>query len=426
MFSTLNKDFRSGLGVFLVAVPLCLWIALASGAPAIAGLRAGIIGGIVVGFLSKSPLSVSGPAAGLVAIVIAAISKIGFDGFLVALIIAGILQILFGVLKLAKYAHYVPHSVIKGMLAAIGMTLIIKQWPVLFGVSKRWDILTHYNVVVLVIGVISLVVMFAREKRGKKHLPALPGSLIAVVIGLVWYLVYRYVLHGTLQTSLLIQLPAISSLVDVKNIIHFPVLSTIQSLLSHYQLRVTAVTIALVASIETILSVKAIDGLDPQKRITPLDWELIAQGIGNALSWFIGWLPITSVIIRSSVNLNAGAQSKLSCIIHGILIVTSLLLLSSIINLIPLTSLAAVLLLTGYNLTKIEWFIKEYKVGWIELASMLITFFVQLATDLLIGVASGLVFYYIATYLFARKDHQSVVEVVDEQNEKDVMEIVED
>jgi len=414
MFSTLNKDFWSGLAVFLVAVPLCLWIALASGAPAIAGLLAGIIGGIVVGFLSKSPLSVSGPAAGLVAIVVAAISKVWFDGFLVALMIAGILQMLFGVLKLAKYAHYVPHSVIKGMLAAIGMTLIIKQWPVLFGVTKRWDILAHYNIVVVVIGIVALGAMLAWDKWGKKHVPALPWSLIAVVIGLVGYIIYKYTLHGTLQESLLIQLPSISSLADIKNIIRFPVLSTMQSLLSNYQIRVTAITIALVASIETILSIKAIDGLDPQKRTTPLDWELISQGIGNALSWFVGWLPITSVIIRSSVNLDAGAQSKLSCIIHWVLIVVSLLLLSSIINLIPLTSLAAVLLLTWYNLTKIEWFIKEYKVGRIELTSMLITFFVQLATDLLIGVASGLVFYYVATYLFARKNHQSVIEVVDQ------------
>ena len=426
MFSTLNKDFWSGLAVFLVAVPLCLGIALASGAPAIAGLLAWIIGGIVVGFLSKSPLSVSGPAAWLVAIVVASISKLWFDGFLIALIIAWLIQVLFGLLKLSKYAHYVPHSVIKWMLAAIGMTLIIKQGPVLFGVTKRADILSQYNLIVICIGVVALLGMIIREKRGKKHIPAIPGSLIAVMIGLIGYMTYRYGFHNTLQNSLLIQLPSISSWADVKNIIHLPTISTIYWLLLNYQLRVTALTIALVASIETILSVKAIDGLDLQKRVTPLDWELISQGIGNTLSWLVGGLPITSVIIRSSVNLNAGAQSKLSCIIHGILIIIALVLFASIINLIPLTSLAAVLLLTWYNLTKIEWFIKEYKVGRVEVTSMVITFAVQLATDLLIGVASGLVFYYFATYLFVRKNHQSVVTVVDEHNDQDPMEIIED
>lgn len=312
------------------------------------------------------------------------------------------------------------------MLAAIGMTLIIKQWPVLFGVTKRVDILSQYNLIVVLIWVASLLGMIIRDKRGKKHIPAVPGSLIAVLIGLVGYITYRYGFNNVLQNSLLIQLPSISSWVDVKNIIHFPTISTIQWLLLSYQLRMTALTIALVASIETILSVKAIDGLDSQKRVTPLDWELISQGIGNALSGLVWGLPITSVIIRSSVNLNSGAQSKLSCIIHGVLIIVALVLFAGIINLIPLTSLAAVLLLTWYNLTKIEWFVKEYKIGRVEVASMIITFAVQLATDLLIGVASGLVFYYIATYFFVRKSDQSVVMVVDEHNDEDPMEVIED
>ncbi len=412
MLRNLKYDFPAGISVFLVAVPLCLGIAIASGADPMAGIIAGVIWWIIVWLLSKSPLSVSWPAAGLVAIVSVAITKLGFDQFLIAVVLAGIIQILLGLSKVSKFSHYVPHSVIKGMLAAIGLTLIIKQTPTLLG-SVGYDMST-ISPIILSIGVLSLIIMVLRQETLGKKYKSIPWSLIAVIAGtIISWTISTYFPELALSAKQLVALPVLESFNQISSLIHIPAMGS----RNNPQLYITALTIALVASIETILSIHAIDKLDPEQRKTPLNRELIAQGIGNSLSGLIWWLPITSVIVRSSVNLNSNAKSKQSAIIHGIFLIIAVIFGATLINMIPMACLAAVLIITWYKLISPQVLVQQRKEWYLEFTSFLLTIAVVIAEDLLLGVIAWIIFYYIIRYVLSKQEASALVAVV--ENEKD-------
>jgi carbonic anhydrase len=413
----LKYDLPSGIAVFFVAVPLCLGIAHASGAPLISGLITGIIGGIITGLISNSQLSVSGPAAGLTAIALAGIAKLGsFEAFLLATVLAGILQIIMGLLKAGLIATYIPNTVIKGMLSAIGLILIIKQFPHLIGydieafgvqefsdtaqdlnaakpegentLSLVWEALQNLNQGVLIIGLTSLVFLITWDKLFQKKFKTIPGALIVVIIGVVINYIYQnFLFVFPLEADHFVNIPKINSLVEFVHVSTFPD----SSAFGKFALYSTAFTIAIVASIETLLSVEAVDKLDEQKRKTPANRELIAQGIGNTLAGLLGGLPMTAVIVRGSVNTSAGAKTKLSTIIHGVLMVIAVVFLSQVMNLIPLASLAAVLIYTGYKLLAPAHFWEQYKKGWGQLIPFAVTVFAIVFSDLLIGVTIGVV-----------------------------------
>lgn len=411
-FSTLKYDFPAWIAVFLVAVPLCLGIAVASGANPMAGIIAGMIWWIVVWLLSKSPLSVSGPAAWLVAIVLVAIWKLGFDQFLIALAIAGIFQIIFWLSKISKYAHYVPHTVIKGMLAAIGLTLIIKQTPTLLG--SYWFNLNTIHIPIALIGFVCLGVIILREHTAWKKYKSIPGSLIAVLVGVVISLLYKnFSPDRILTTKQLVNLPILESVSKFSTLFHIPTFAIWRT---DPQLYITALTIALVASIETILSIQAIDKLDPQERKTPLDRELMAQWVGNTISGLIGGLPITSVIVRSSVNLNSNGQSKLSAIIHGLFILITLLFGAAIINMIPMASLAAVLLITWYKLITPQVILHQWRQWWLEFIPFVLTIVIVIAEDLLMGVVAGIIVFYVLEYFFNKT--QTIEQIIEEEDKE--------
>ena len=374
----LQSDLPASLVVFLVALPLCLGIALGSKVPLFSGIIAGVIGGIVVGFLSGSPLSVSGPAAGLTAIVAAAILKLPtFETFLLAVVIAGIIQLVLGFLKAGILGDYVPNSVIKGMLAAIGIILILKQLPHLVGFDKDFlgdetfsqadnentfsEILNAFGFITpgaALIGFISIAILVLFENKKIKEnsiLKQIPAPLLVVAIGLI----INEVLNANnsslaIQAEHLVNLPVAKNMSDFIGLFSKPDFSQ----LNNSTMWTVAITLAIVASLETLLSIEAIDKIDPYKRVTPTNRELKAQGIGNIISGLLGGLPVTSVIVRSSANVNAGAISKKSAIMHGILLFASVLLIPNLLNKIPLSALAAILIFTGYKLTKIPM-IKE-------------------------------------------------------------------
>ena len=368
----LKYDLPAGLVVFLVALPLCLGIALASGAPMFSGIIAGIIGGVVIGFLSGSHTSVSGPAAGLIIIVLSAIDTLGsYEAFLLSLVLAGFIQVLFGFFKAGVISLYFPSNVIKGMLAAIGLTLILKQIPHFLGVdgddfgemeffqkdgnttfSYLAEAFDGVNYGVMITGAVSFIVMLLWDTRWLKNvglLKQIPAALVAVIFGVLTNIIYAFVYpEFTIAQTHLVTLPSFNSFDGFKEVLIFPDISAF----GNYKVYITAFTLAFVASLETLLSVEAVDKLDPQKRSTPPNRELLAQGTGNILSGLIGGLPITAVIVRSSANLGAGGKSKLSAIFHGVLLVLAVLIFAKYINYIPLSSLAAILILVGYKLTK--------------------------------------------------------------------------
>jgi carbonic anhydrase len=416
-FKNLTYDIPSGIAVFFVAVPLCLGIAHASGAPLIAGLITGIIGGIIAGLISNSNLSVSGPAAGLTAIALAGIAKLGsFEAFLLATALAGILQIVLGVLKAGAIATYIPNTVIKGMLSAIGLILIIKQFPHLIGydieamgvqefadtaedLNKKipegentltilMEGINNLNQGVLLIGLLSLGFLIIWDKFFQARFKTIPGSLLVVLIGvLINYALENVLFTYPLESEHFVNIPKISSLSEFVHISSFPHWGAF----GQYAMYSTAFTIAIVASIETLLSVEAIDKLDVEKRKTGANRELVAQGIGNLLAGLLGGLPMTAVIVRGSVNVSAGAKTKASTIVHGCLILVSVVFFASIMNLIPLACLAAVLIYTGYKLLAPQLIIEQYKKGWGQLIPFLITVLAIAFSDLLIGVTIGIV-----------------------------------
>lgn len=390
------KDALSGLVVFLVALPLCLGIALASGAPILSGILAGIVGGIVVGFLSGSHISVAGPAAGLTAVILVQLEQLGgnYAAFLLCIIFAGGLQILFGLFKLGFFANYIPNNVILGLLAAIGVILIATQIPYLLGLGNfSWRELwidqginpnIQLDVGAMAIGLLSVVVILVWDKTPLKKL-VLPSALIAVLVAAVLNYVLTYLQSPwAIQTENLIQLPNLLNATESAFI--FPDWSALTNPLIY----TGAITLAVVASLETLLNLEAADKLDPHKRASPPNRELWAQGTGNIISGLIGGMPITSVIVRSSVNANTGARSKCSTIIHGILLLLAVLFFVPLMNMIPLSALAAILILTGFKLTHPGLFKKLYQQGWTQFIPFMITLVAILLTDLLVGILIGL------------------------------------
>ena len=409
LFANLKSDFASGLVVFLVALPLCLGIALASGAPLFSGIISGIVGGIVVGYLSQSHLSVTGPAAGLTAIVLTAITDLSsFNAFLLAVLIAGIIQLILGFIKAGTISNYFPNNVIEGMLAGIGVIIILKQIPHAFGYdpdfegdesffqpdgqntfSEIFNIFDHVQLGSIVIAAISLAILILWNKVDfLKKIKLVPPALIAVIVSIL--LNEFFIQSGsnlTIVKEHLVSLPVPKSLEEFKNIIVTPDFTAI----SNSKVWIVAITIAVVASIETLLCIEASDRMDAQKRYTNTNVELKAQGIGNILSSLIGGLPMTSVVVRTTANNTAGAKSKMSAIIHGVLLLVSVLAIPSILNKIPLATLAAVLLLVGYKLANPATIKHFWKKGKYQFIPFIATFGAVVFTDLLKGVALGMI-----------------------------------
>jgi MFS superfamily sulfate permease-like transporter len=409
IFANLKSDFASGLVVFLVALPLCLGIALASGAPLFAGIISGVIGGIVVGYLSKSHLSVSGPAAGLTAIVLVAITDLGsFNSFLLAVLIAGIIQLALGFIKAGSISNYFPTNVIEGMLAGIGVIIFLKQIPHAVGYdndfegdesflqqdglntfSELFSVFNHIQLGSLVITLVSLSILIAWTKvEFLKKLKLVPAALIAVIVGIL--LNEFFIQSGSslaITSEHLVSLPVPKTFEELKNIFVTPDFTAI----TNSKVWIVAFTIAVVASIETLLCIEAADRMDAQKRYTDTNVELKAQGIGNILSALLGGLPMTSVVVRTSANNNAGAKSKMSAIIHGILLLVSVLAIPSLLNKIPLATLAAVLLLVGYKLANPNIIKHFWEKGKYQFIPFMATFIGVVFTDLLKGVTLGII-----------------------------------
>lgn len=390
------NDLLSGLVVFLVALPLCLGIAAASGAPLISGVIAGVIGGIVVGFLSGSHISVSGPAAGLAAIVLSLLSQLNgnYQAFLLCLVLAGVIQVAFGIFKLGSFSNFIPTNVILGLLAAIGLILIINQFPNLLGIKidllkAHWRdgldvLLTHFDFGAGLIGIISVAVILIWDKTPLKK-SQLPSALVAVVLaGLLSYFFIQTNSPLAVRPEHLINLPNVFSATE--SIFSFPDFSY----LTHSIIYTGAITLAVVASIETLLNLEAADKMDPKKRSSPPNRELFAQGIGNTVSGLIGGMPITSVIVRSSVNASSGSKTKFSAIFHGVLLAVALILLTPLMNVVPLSSLAAILILTGFKLASPALFKRLYSEGWKQFLPFIVTVVAIICTDLLMGITIGL------------------------------------
>ena len=405
MFKHLKNDLPSSVVVFFVALPLCLGIALASGAPLFSGLIAGIVGGIVVASISGSKLGVSGPAAGLAAIVLAAIATLGdYETFLVAVVIAGVLQLVFGILKAGVIGYYFPSSVIKGMLTGIGIIIILKQIPHFIGydadpegdfaffqidgetsISEIFKAFSNIIPGAAIVGIISLVILIVWDnilaKKGKIF-KIIQGPFVAVVVGVVFYLLTKDHSIYSIGNTHLVNVPIPENANDFINQFTFPKFGAILNT----DVWIVAFTIALVASIETLLSVEATDKLDPGKNVTPTNRELIAQGTGNVISGLIGGLPITQVIVRSSANIQSGGKTKMSAIIHGFLLLISVIIIPTILNMIPLAVLAAVLLVVGYKLAKPSLFKTMWQLGWKQFVPFIITILGIVFKDLLFGV----------------------------------------
>ncbi len=407
VWTTLPQDMTAGLVVFLVALPLCLGVALASGAPLLSGLIAGIVGGIVAGSLSGSQTSVSGPAAGLTAVVAAQILTLGsFQAFLLAVVLAGLIQIGLGVARAGFIAAFVPTSVIKGLLAAIGVILILKQIPHALGhdadpegemsfiqpdqsntFSAFIDLIDDFVPGASVIGVLSIAVLLLWDKWKPLKRTGIPGPLVVVLLGVGLSLLFRrFGGIWVVGPSHLVKVPVADTLAGFLRFLQFPDFSV-----WHQRgVWVAAFTIALVASLETLLNLEAVDKLDPEQRISPPSQELVAQGIGNVLCGLAGGLPITSVIVRSSVNINAGAKTKLSAILHGVLLLVSVVLLPAWLNHIPLSCLAAILIVTGFKLASPALFKQMWQQGRFQFIPFILTVVAIVFTDLLVGVLIGL------------------------------------
>ncbi|UAB76550.1 SulP family inorganic anion transporter [Mesoflavibacter sp. SCSIO 43206] len=409
MFKYIKNDLPASIVVFFVALPLCLGIALASGAPLFSGLIAGIVGGIVVGSLSGSKIGVSGPAAGLAAIVLTAIGTLGgYENFLVAVVLGGIIQLVFGLLRLGIIGYYFPSSVIKGMLTGIGIIIILKQIPHFFGYdpdpegdfaffqvdgentfSEILNSINHITPGSLLIGVIGLAILLlwsnVLSKKGKIF-QLIQGPLVAVVVGIIFYVLTKDSSSMAIQSSHLVSVPVPEDFSSFLGQFSFPNFSVI----TNPEIWVVAFTIALVASLETLLCVEATDKLDPYKNVTPTNRELLAQGTGNILSGMIGGLPITQVIVRSSANIQSGGRSKMSAIIHGFFLLISVILIPKLLNMIPLSVLAAILLIVGYKLAKPALFKTMYDLGWKQFLPFIVTVAGIVFTDLLKGIGLGL------------------------------------
>ena len=405
----LGSDIPASIVVFLVALPLCLGIALASGASPLSGVIAGIIGGIVVGSLSNSSIGVSGPAAGLIGVVVVAIPDLGgFQYFLVAVIIAGILQLLLGFVKAGFIAYFFPTSVVHGMLSGIGVVIILKEIPHAIGYDKDpvgdesfiqpdnqnmftelWNMLDYVNVSVVIVTVVSIaLIMFWNSKimKGFSFTKIIPGALLAVVAGVGLNEIFANYNGWEIVGDHLVQLPIPKNANDFFGNFVRPNFS----ILSNIEVYKVGFIIALVASVETLLCVEATDKIDPLKRVTDTNRELKAQGVGNVVSGFVGGLPITQVIVRSSANIQAGGMTKTSSILHGVILLLSIILAPFILNLIPQGTLAAVLILVGIKLVNFKLIKKTIKEGWEQYVPFLITIVAMQFGGMLIGIGMGL------------------------------------
>lgn len=410
MFKHLKNDLPASLVVFFVAVPLCLGIALASGAPLFAGIIAGIVGGIIVGIISGSPLGVSGPAAGLAVIVLNAITTLGaWETFLMAVVLAGVVQLVLGFAKAGFIAYFFPSSVIKGMLTGIGLLIILKQIPHAVGWDKDaegdfsfWQMdgqntfseitraLSNVSTGATLIALLSLAILILWDKvltKRSKVFNILNGPLVVVVVGIIMQALFTSgILNFSLRADQLVNIPVPQSIGDFFGQFTLPDFGAI----ANAEVWKIAVVMAIVASLETLLCVEATDKLDPDKRITPANRELKAQGIGNIVSGMIGGLPVTQVIVRSSANIAFGAKTKLSAIMHGLFLLISAITIASVLNMIPLASLAAILFMVGYKLAKPSLFKQMYALGWQQFIPFVVTIVAILLTDLLMGIMAGM------------------------------------
>ncbi|MBO9700891.1 MAG: SulP family inorganic anion transporter [Sporocytophaga sp.] len=406
IFANLKYDIPSGLVVFVVALPLCLGIALASGAPLFSGLIAGMVGGLVVALLSGAALSVSGPAAGLTVIVLNAITEVGYNAFLLGVVIAGVLQIILGFIKAGTISLFFPSSVIKGMLAAIGIILILKQIPHAIGYDVDYEgdfsfdqfdkentfteLMRAYeslNKGAIIISGLSLLIMIFWDRIARGFLKSIPAPLIVVVVGSLLNILFaENVPVLVLEKEHLVAIPEIKGLASLTKLVIFPAFNEIWNL----KVWRIGLTLAVVASLETLLSIEAVDKLDPLKRHTPTNRELKAQGVGNILSGIIGGLPMTSVIVRGTANVTAGARSKFSSFYHGLLLLLCVVFLHKILIKIPLAALAAILLVIGYKLTSIGLYKNIFKNGVEQFVPFILTILAIVLTDLLKGIIVGI------------------------------------
>ena len=410
----LKDDIPAGIVVFLVALPLCLGIALASGAPFFSGLIAGLVGGLIVSWLSGSQLAVTGPAAGLTVIVFNAIETLGsFQGLLVACVLAGMMQLVLGFLRAGIIGAFFPSAVIEGMLAAIGLILIIKQIPHATGYDTSYEGDESYmketaesslfelfdafggispgSVVISVVALLLLILWGTAGFKNQKWLKLIPGPLVAVVWGVGYNEFTRHFAPGwAVSSQHLVSLPVSEKTTDFFNNFVLPNFSYLNHL-GNPQVYIVAVTIAIIASLETLLSLEATDKLDPLKRLAPTNRELKAQGIGNIISGLLGGLPMTAVIVRSAANINAGAQSRVACFVHGVFLLLSVMFFAHYLNTIPLACLAAILLYTGYKLANPALFKKFYQKGMSQFLPFVMTVIAILVTDLLKGMVIGMV-----------------------------------
>ena len=413
LFKNIKNDLPASIVVFFVAVPLCLGIALASGAPLFAGIIAGIVGGIVVGVASGSPLGVSGPAAGLAVIVLTSIATLGgsWTAFLTAVVLAGIFQLILGFAKAGFIAYFFPSSVIKGMLTGIGLLIILKQIPHAVGwdkdaigddafiqsdgqntfteIGKAFNFITPGALLIAVISLGLLILWDTVLSKKHKIFSMINGPLVVVALGITMNYFYQNgILNFTLAPDQVVRIPVPENLSGFLSQFTYPDFSA----LSNFEVWRIAIVLAIVASLETLLCVEATDKMDPDKRITPTNRELKAQGLGNVISGLIGGLPVTQVIVRSSANISFGGKTKMSAILHGVFLLVSALTIASILNMIPLASLAAILLMVGYKLAKPSLFKQMYKLGWEQLVPFAATVIAILATDLLKGITVGILF----------------------------------
>lgn len=426
----IKTDLVSGLVVTLVAIPLCLGIALACGLPLFAGIIPGIIGGILVGSLSQSQLSVSGPAAGMITVVIAGIAQLGgFDAFLFALFLAGILQIVMGALRLGFIADYIPYNVVQGLLCAIGFTIAVKQLPLALGydtsasnfailikqsqeefwsLTPLFHLATHMHLGVILVSVVSLLILvyFPKIKKSK----FIPAPIVVIIVGLLINLLYKNTLPAfhISDPDLLVNITRIHSWLDLKSVLTFPDFSVWHN----SSVYIVAITIAAVASLETLLNLEAVEKIDPKKHYCNRNRELVAQGLGNVTCGLIGGLPITSVIVRSSVNLQSGARSKLSTIFHGLFLLLATFILAKWLNYIPIASLAAILIYTGYKLSSPSNYIKMYKLGFANFFPFIVTVVAIIAFNLLEGALMGLA---VSLLFILKKSSEKGFEIIKEK-----------
>ena len=412
LFASWRQDLPASIVVFFVAVPLCLGIALASGAPLFSGIIAGIVGGIIVGIASGSPLGVSGPAAGLAVIVLTSIAALGsWPAFLLAVVLAGVIQLALGFAKAGFIAYFFPSSVIKGMLTGIGLLIILKQLPHALGrdkdavgddaflqadgqntfseIFKALDFITPGALLIAALSLLILILWDTVLTKKHKIFQLIQGPIVVVVLGIVMnYLFKAGALNFNLDEDQVVRLPVAHNLTGFFSQFTFPDFSAI----INFEVWKIAIVLAIVASLETLLCVEATDKMDPNKRVTPTNRELKAQGLGNIVSGLIGGLPVTQVIVRSSANISFGGKTKLSAILHGVFLLISAITIASLMNMIPLASLAAILLMVGYKLAKPVLFKQMFKLGWEQFIPFIATVIGILATDLLKGITIGILF----------------------------------